>query len=140
MNGVTRPRFLAICTVTAGLLSGPAFAFEDAAPASPAAGWQVATPGELAAARARGVDESTLIVMEATSSGNSFEDGTSIQIIGAGNATIDIDTTGGGAGGGSNLIDNSAFSGMNGLSNVVLNNGDGAIIQTGIAVNVTVTP
>ncbi len=100
----------------AGLsFTGPAIAFEDQASTHGLPGWQAVSPAELATARAKGLDE--FFEFEAE-----IED----------NGTITV------SGDGTNTIFGGAFTGSSGLSNVIQNNGNGAIIQAGIAVTVNV--
>lgn len=113
MNRWTKSTFLASGVVIAGLWFGPALAFEDQA-ADGWPGWRAVSQVELDATRAKGVDE--FFDFDATLTGN----------------TINV------SGDETNTIDSSAFSNFSGLANVIQNNGNGAIIQAGIAVTVNV--
>ncbi len=109
---------LASIAMIAGLsFTGPAAAFEDQPSTHGLPGWQAVSPAELATARAKGLDE--FFEFEAE-----IED----------NGMITV------SGDGTNTIFSGAFTGSSGLSNVILNNGNGAIIQAGIAVEVNVHP
>ncbi len=96
--------------------TGPAAAFEDQT-ADGLSGWQAVAPAELEATRGKNLDE--------------FFD---FEAMITGNGIITV------SGDGTNTIDSSAFSSFSGLSNVIQNNGNGAIIQAGIAVEVNVYP
>ena len=109
---------LASIAMIAGLsFTGPAIAFEDQPSTHGLPEWQAVSPAELATARAKGLDE--IFDFEAMITGN---------------GTITV------SGSGTNTISGGAFAGSSGLSNVILNNGNGAIIQAGIAVEVNVYP
>jgi hypothetical protein len=97
--------------VIAGLWFGPALAFEDQA-ADGWPGWQAVSQVELDATRAKG----HIFDFDATLTGNTI--------------TVSGDAT--------NTIDDHAFTHFSGLANVIQNNGNGAIIQAGIAVTVNV--
>ncbi len=114
MNRWAKSTFLASGVVIAGLCFGPALAFEDQA-ADGWPGWQAVSQVELDATRAKG----HIFDFEATISGNGI-------------ITVSGDAT--------NTIDNHAFAHFSGLANVIQNNGNGAIIQAGIAVTVNVFP
>ncbi len=118
MIAKTRFSLLACGLLLAGLsFTGPAAAFEDQPSTHGLPGWQAVSPAELATARAKGLDEVFDFEAEITDNG--------------------IITV---SGDGTNTIDSSAFSSFSGLSNVIQNNGNGAIIQAGIAVEVNVYP
>lgn len=123
MTRTTTLGAIAAIAATVGLWFGPAVAFEDQ-PADGLSGWQAVSPAELAATRARGGDDDDHDDKSAGSAG----------AIISGNGAIIV------KGNGINMIDNGAFAGSTGLSNVILNNGNGAIIQAGIAVTVNVFP
>lgn len=116
MHSRTRSTFLASAVAIAGLWFGPALAFEDQR-ADGLPGWQAVSEAELEATRARGLDEIFDFEAEITENGD-------ITVSGTANNTISSD----------------AFTDFSGLSNVILNNGNGAIIQAGIAVTVNVHP
>lgn len=116
MNSKTRATFLASAVVIAGLWFGPALAFEDK-PLNGLPGWQAVSHAELEATRGKHLDELFDFDAEIT-----------------GNGIITV------SGNGTNTISSDAFTNFSGLSNVILNNGNGNIIQAGIAVTVNVYP
>ncbi len=126
---------LASVAVFVGLsFTGPVFAFEDQDSAQGLPDWQAVSSAELDASRAKGIDQEITM----TDNDNSHGD---ITINGNGNGTVNIYRHGGGGGGaGTNTISSDSFAGMHGLSNVILNNGNGAAIQAGISVDLTFNP
>ena len=108
---------LASVAVFVGLsFTGPALAFEDQ-PAAGLSGWRAVSQVELEATRGKHLDELFDFDAEIT--------GTNIITV---------------SGNGTNTISSDAFTNFSGLSNVILNNGNGNIIQAGIAVTVNVYP